>query len=974
MNSSVRELKEAIAEMQSTYNDSDTPENVKELIKPSLENAKNKLAELEKGHKAAPAEKKSVASKYKPEKKATPAPKHKDASKKKSGDDYSRALQLAKKYRGEQGLSTKDSDIERDAKRSSKPAGKRVSEDGNVYYENRENRSDRYKSKYPKLERGGEVDTTVATTILQQIGGMGKLKMMTGAYNFIAYPNGVSFKMKNPSANYVKITLNGKDLYDLEVGRIRGNKYTIVKEVNDLYWDDLKPQIESATGLYLSLFEKGGEADSASGYVVFYVKDGNMRERNFSNIEKEQAELFAKSVNSEAIPIKKLEDGGMLGDATNDFRFDISSPMFAEGGMIPHGFHSGDIIYEIYKGYAIIEAPHNHDRLKHPNESDVIVVNPNIGRRYVIEKSAPDFKAAVQKARNMIDENANRNFGYVNEWGSKDSSVEPPVYADGGTLFDKKEMDAILEKSIKQLYIGLNEIDVATRYLEKTGQGGSVSAFKYQIGYKNLVSSIQAIEKMLEVKYASGGALSGKEKFEHDAKALKDQIHMVQLEDGTLVRGKDLKFADGGEVDNNSYKEYIKKIGANPVGDLNYTTQHQGIDYYIAIIGNKAIVIAFMDGDNHMIDKQDAIEMSETARFKGIKTVELHTNYGVELHSKNEKPEDIGFDKIKKISPTYAKGGGIYSSDDVFTLSVYDLNKDNLLEQKNIRAKNYKEAQEIAYDMEDQLKKKHGTDLFLNLKKTYAEGGTLASRTTVEVGEEPITVIIKKKETTGYPVYISTVGYAPITHNLYPTKEKAIATAKSLANHNGYALKFEQGGQVDGWADLSTIAPAKIQNKETTAYGSPDKLILFFNDKKIADFYFNMKGYNANFSLKNKDGVHWGFSGDRSKTYQISEFKKALKDGFVYIKTYDKYGDGGATFSDKVKAISEKLSGSKVVSKYKAKYGDKYSPAEAKEAATKIVGKMVSKSGEMAKKGGRKAKNAISSATKKISDKYKTKK
>jgi hypothetical protein len=82
--------------------------------------------------------------------------------------------------------------------------------------------------------------------------------MMTGAYNFVAIQNGLSFKIKNPKANYIKITLNGKDLYDLEVGRIRGNSYKVVSQYDDLYFDMLKPSIEKATGMYLSLFEKGG--------------------------------------------------------------------------------------------------------------------------------------------------------------------------------------------------------------------------------------------------------------------------------------------------------------------------------------------------------------------------------------------------------------------------------------------------------------------------------------------------------------------------------------------------------------------------------------------------------------------------------------------------------------------------------------------------------------------------------------------
>jgi hypothetical protein len=105
-------------------------------------------------------------------------------------------------------------------------------------------------------------NTEIASTIVNQLGGMGRLNMMTGAYNFGALPNGVTFRIKNQRANVIKITLTSMDLYNLEVGRLRGGKYTIVTENLGLYNDMLKPAIEKATGMYLSLFAKGGGVGS----------------------------------------------------------------------------------------------------------------------------------------------------------------------------------------------------------------------------------------------------------------------------------------------------------------------------------------------------------------------------------------------------------------------------------------------------------------------------------------------------------------------------------------------------------------------------------------------------------------------------------------------------------------------------------------------------------------------------------------
>jgi hypothetical protein len=110
----------------------------------------------------------------------------------------------------------------------------------------------------------------IAQTILQQLGGAGRLRMMTGAYNFIAIEYGVSFRIKNPRANFIKITLTPMDLYDLEIGRVRGTTYKVIAKHEGVYNDMLKPLIEKATGMYLSLFAKGGGVGKSKSYLHLY--------------------------------------------------------------------------------------------------------------------------------------------------------------------------------------------------------------------------------------------------------------------------------------------------------------------------------------------------------------------------------------------------------------------------------------------------------------------------------------------------------------------------------------------------------------------------------------------------------------------------------------------------------------------------------------------------------------------------------
>ena len=87
----------------------------------------------------------------------------------------------------------------------------------------------------------------LAITILNQLGGVAKLKMMTG-------DNGVTFRIKNRlrRVNAITIVLNGKDLYDVTFYNIRGFDKKIVREYNDVYFDQLMPFFEDTTGMYLS--------------------------------------------------------------------------------------------------------------------------------------------------------------------------------------------------------------------------------------------------------------------------------------------------------------------------------------------------------------------------------------------------------------------------------------------------------------------------------------------------------------------------------------------------------------------------------------------------------------------------------------------------------------------------------------------------------------------------------------------------
>jgi hypothetical protein len=157
----------------------------------------------------------------------------------------------------------------------------------------------------------------VAKTILQQLGGAGRLQLMVGAYNFVAYPNGVAFKFKNRKVNYVKITLNGKDLYDIQFFKLTVNSQKLIAEFEDIYFDQLIDIFEKTTGMYLRLFAKGGrlKKDESLEMILGQLKQIHHHEKELRSIIKQDKSIepwvVAKSerANSDLSDITHYLDG-----------------------------------------------------------------------------------------------------------------------------------------------------------------------------------------------------------------------------------------------------------------------------------------------------------------------------------------------------------------------------------------------------------------------------------------------------------------------------------------------------------------------------------------------------------------------------------------------------------------------------------------------------------------------------------------
>lgn len=102
-----------------------------------------------------------------------------------------------------------------------------------------------------------------ADITLQQLGGRGRLTTMVGAKHFMSQNDGrtLTFRFQGSKvANFIRITLNGLDYYDItfiKIGPMNRKTYeapqTEVESFDNVAAEQLKSIFESTTGLYLTL-------------------------------------------------------------------------------------------------------------------------------------------------------------------------------------------------------------------------------------------------------------------------------------------------------------------------------------------------------------------------------------------------------------------------------------------------------------------------------------------------------------------------------------------------------------------------------------------------------------------------------------------------------------------------------------------------------------------------------------------------
>lgn len=171
------ELKKEIAELQEQYNAADTPQNIKDLLKGPLENAKKQLKDLEDLENKEDSSKPPAPAVVKKEEQQTAklVTAAKDVVKKamaakkkklhtKGGKKSLMALVRANKKLKAVYAGKSEKELKADASHKAKPAGSRTSASGKEYREYRANRVDvQTDNDMPYLEKGGEANTPLSS-------------------------------------------------------------------------------------------------------------------------------------------------------------------------------------------------------------------------------------------------------------------------------------------------------------------------------------------------------------------------------------------------------------------------------------------------------------------------------------------------------------------------------------------------------------------------------------------------------------------------------------------------------------------------------------------------------------------------------------------------------------------------------------------------------------------------------------------
>jgi len=944
MASKISTLKKDVADMEEVMNDASTPQNVKKAIEPALKKAKQDLAELEKkSAEPAKVEKKEPVKKepakkavqaHKKYKKEVPKEEHKEAPKehhkapakvaKKKYGKLQKYKEAAERRKSQGGVPKQFNDIEKDAKRSAiSIKGKRISANGNVYYEYRDNRYDKNPKKFPKLEDGG----------MMADGGEVKFD-----YELKVQPD---FKYKNIANRWLEDNLKDSLKYKLAILILREkhNPDEILGIKDDNKYARLLRSLENAKGSsdhemewrtenyslaeaekwtkdsLREMFYVHGEKMADGGCMEcggYMAEGGEVNEGNtemvMSNIHSikhhadEISHILSKNVQVEAWVSAKAERAATdLSDITHY----LDGRSYAEGEeheMNEEHYARGG---EVRKGsYVVVRGGNGSGRVISMEDGFATV------RSRGEEKSYPI---------NMLI--ANEDFfehgGYM---------------ADGGMMAKGGESD------YKYKYMLLSRLKQDNEYYLNYGNRNEKSLWAGSVDGQ--IKEMKKLWNELPIK-PEWLSMEDIEKYERE---------MKMADGGMMAKGGEVKVGDiyydvrsnAKNVMDNQKVEIIKvekdnisfKI-KNSVYDISPYSFKQNIDNRIWIKdgGYMAKGGSFMEGGSGY--EGQSILLTNTSspirhRFIGKELVleEKQPSGGFSAYVRNTG-EKVPFDVFPDDFEQYKKGGMMTDGGEI----------------------------DWGADLGDGFS--IGNDVYITDSKSMFRGKTgfvsgLAGKdllVTISENGNDRSVVVRKKGVQKLDAPEMAKGgdiYDDMDEDIEFANKKVKMIASSLKDAGFNILKVED-------AEYDTDADIKLSDKLNVQVGLDGNLSIVIQKQEGKFTFIDCKKSYPTLLQKLKEvdpkymekGGH--LVGNQSKL-DLNKNGKLDSEDFKMLRKDKKEGrraklaqntnkmKAGGSFEEGVKAIEKNLVGKKVAAKYQSKYGKKYNKEEAHEAASNIKG------------------------------------
>lgn len=481
-------LKKDINKLKAALRSKATPKSFIPKLKSQLEKAEADYESVKAGKKAAP----------------------KKASKQvKSTMDKLKAIVKKKKYGAYRAQGV---DLKKDADRPALPTGKRISKNGNTYYEYRANRIDvkQPPKRYPKLEKGG------------YMAGGGDLSSIKKKYE----------ENEDSNAHSENVVLLAKHF---------GTKEELAEAKKILALHEKEGHLSSDNGkkrqaLHLKLIEKArvemskkgiefGKGGETKPYIIWVSKDGEKREMHGTYKSQRAAEMAMnklwnsgdyKAMGNKPKDMYEKEgfykDGGYLavgGMTAGRWYTDKNGEELRFIGKIESGEYKDKLLFsdgqkKVYRTLEDFEGGRPKENklfgLFEDGGMTPLDVNNQIWEltARIAELGNVNTQAAYEETKKLMEMRAAlqaRALHLADAKMAKGGELHRTEDKAAKGMFVKSEFTEILDESVSHLYQGLNQLDLAIRYLEVSGQGGAVSAFKKEVNYDALSDSIKKIEE-----------------------------------------------------------------------------------------------------------------------------------------------------------------------------------------------------------------------------------------------------------------------------------------------------------------------------------------------------------------------------------------------------------------------------------------------------------------------------------------------